>query len=189
MKKIFYALMFSLSLNVATSQTLKELKVGDTLPPVMVTYLDGKEVRQAEISSFYKSRFLVLDFWATWCAACLRTMPEADSIINQFAGKIKFLPVTYEDRKTIREFASKNKMLSKHKFQLVVEDSLMMGGYFKFSIVPHQVWIDSNGIVRAITYPDQLSYSNLLSFISNEQILAEEKIDNVEFDPSAPFKD
>ena len=189
MKKIFYALMFSLSLNVATSQTLKGLKVGDTLPPVMVTYLDGKEVRQAELSSFYRSRFLVLDFWATWCAACLRGMPEADSIINQFAGKIKFLPVTYEDRKTIREFASKNKMLSKHKFQLVVEDSLMMGGYFKFTIVPHQVWIDSNGIVRAITYPDQLSYRSLFSFISNDKISVEEKIDEVEFDPSKPLKD
>jgi thiol-disulfide isomerase/thioredoxin len=189
MKRIFYALIFILAFKVATSQTLKGLKIGDTLPPVMVTYLDGKETRQAEISSFYKSKFLVLDFWATWCAACLRAMPEADSIINEFNGKIKFLPVTYEDRKTVREFASKNKILSKHKFQLVVEDSLMMGGYFKFSVLPHQVWIDTNGIVRAITYPDQLSYRNLLSFISNDQILAEEKIDNVEFNPSKPFKD
>ncbi|HET6994908.1 MAG TPA: TlpA disulfide reductase family protein [Chitinophagaceae bacterium] len=189
MKRIFYALMFSLSLNAATSQTLKGLKIGDTLPPVMVTYLDGKETRQAEVSSFYKSKFLVLDFWATWCAACLRAMPEADSIINQFGGRIKFLPVTYEDRKTVREFASKNRILSKHKFQLVVEDSLMMGGYFKFRVLPHQVWIDSNGIVRAITYPDQLSYNSLLSFVSNGNISVEEKIDEVEFDPFKPLKD
>jgi thiol-disulfide isomerase/thioredoxin len=187
MKRIFYALMFSLSLNVASSQSLKGLKIGDTLPPVMVTYLDGKETRQAELSTFYKSKFLVLDFWATWCGACLRSMPEADSIINKFAGKIKFLPITYEDRKTVQQFASKNKMLNKHKFQLVVEDSLMMGGYFKFTVLPHQVWIDTNGAVRAVTYPDQLTYRNLLSFIGNDKFSVEEKIDDVEFDASRPL--
>ncbi|HET6994907.1 MAG TPA: TlpA disulfide reductase family protein [Chitinophagaceae bacterium] len=189
MKRIFYTLMFILAFNVATSQTQKGLEIGDTLPPVIVTYLDGQETRHAELSSFYKSKFLVLDFWATWCAACLRAMPEADSIVNRFGGRIKFLPVTNEDRKTVREFASKNRILSKHKFQLVVEDSLMMGGYFKFRVLPHQVWIDTSGIVRAITYPDQLSYSNLLAFISNDQISVEEKVDEVEFDPTKPLKD
>jgi thiol-disulfide isomerase/thioredoxin len=188
MKRIFFAFIVSALLNVCNAQPVRELKIGDTLPSLVVNYLENNEIKTKQLSSFYKSRFLVLDFWATWCAACIKSMSSADSVVDRFNNQIQLLPVTYEDHKTVQQFVLRNKLLNKLNLNYVVGDSLLMGGYFKFSVLPHDVWIDTNGVIKAITYPDEISYDNLVSFINNSKLSIEEKVDDVSFDFFKPFK-
>lgn len=182
MKRFFFALLICLVIKKTTAQIPQELKIGDTLPPLHVTFLTADGVRSVPLKSLYKDNFLIIDFWATWCASCIKAMADADSIAKQFNGKIVILPVTYEDEKRVRTFVQKSKILKKLDHSYVVNDSLLMGGYFKFVTVPHEVWIDTIGVIRAITYPDQLTTVNLQLFVQNGKISLPEKREDVTFD-------
>jgi peroxiredoxin len=49
-------------------------KVGDRIPQFTVTTLDGKRFSSTEI----KSKVLVINLWATWCAPCRVEMPRLE---------------------------------------------------------------------------------------------------------------
>jgi len=59
---------------------------------------------------FYKGKFLVLDFWATWCAPCIAGFPH----FNEFADKygnadVLFASITDEPANTARKFFTRTK--------------------------------------------------------------------------------
>ncbi len=51
--------------------------------------------------SNYKGKVVVLDFWASWCGPCQRSLPHTNEIAKQFAGKdVVVLAVNVWDTKT-----------------------------------------------------------------------------------------
>ena len=157
-----------------------DLKIGDTLPPVMVTYLTGGNVVAAPLQSFYRDKCIILDFWTTTCPPCIRSLIKIDSIDNNFEKDLEVLPVTYEDAPTVKSFIESRKVVRDLKFSYIVNATTLIK-LFKFRIVPHEVWIDRQGIIRAITYPDQITSANLSRFINNETLALEVKNDPTEF--------
>jgi thiol-disulfide isomerase/thioredoxin len=181
MKRTFIALFLSFFVSRSIGQQLNELRIGDTLPKLSIKYLSGDTTKSIALHELYKDSHLIIDFWATWCAACVRAIRDTDSISKKVNGKLTILPVTYEDSNTVRKFVSKNKILKEVDLKYIVNDSILMGGHFKFLTLPHEVWVDTQGIVRAITYPDQITYENIIRFINNESLSIPEKKENVAF--------
>ena len=61
----------------------------------------------------YKGQTLVINFWATWCAPCLKEMPSIERAQQKLQDDdIAFLLVSNEPRGTI------NKFLEKHEYNL-----------------------------------------------------------------------
>lgn len=187
MIKSFLMVMLWLCLGSATAQAQNSLTVGDTIPKINVTVLEGDSLVTKPLSSFYERKYLIIDFWANWCGACIRAMTSADSVAQHFKEKLLVLPVTYQDANTTKKFVENNIRLKNLEFSYVVNDSVLMGGYFKFVTLPHEVWVDSSGIVRAITYADNINKTNIDLFLKNELKLPQ-KNDDLSFDLSAPLK-
>lgn len=57
--------------------------LGKPAPHFVVTTLDGKEVSLAD----YKGKALLVNFWATWCAACKLEMPWLAELREKYAGQ------------------------------------------------------------------------------------------------------
>ncbi len=51
-------------------------------PPEAFADLDGNRVRLAD----FEGRVVLLNFWATWCAPCVREMPSLDRLQARFEG-------------------------------------------------------------------------------------------------------
>ncbi len=66
---------------------------------------------QPQKLSQWQGKFLVVNFWATWCAPCVQEMPELSALQNELAAKnIQLLGLGIDSPSNIAEFASKYKI-------------------------------------------------------------------------------
>jgi len=86
---------------VAASPTATErpyaLMVGDPAPALPVaSWVQGDPVPRFEPGTIY-----VIDFWATWCGPCKKSMPELSALQKRFGDRVVFIALDtwdYADR-------------------------------------------------------------------------------------------
>jgi thiol-disulfide isomerase/thioredoxin len=63
---------------------IKPITPGDALPDAAMHRLDEFGVQKEKVKpSMFVGHVLVLDFWASWCAPCRRSMPELSKIYDE----------------------------------------------------------------------------------------------------------
>jgi thiol-disulfide isomerase/thioredoxin len=167
MKMKFILLMIGYATLSQAQEKIKPLQIGDACPDLDLSFVNYTSP-SAKLSDF-RGKALILDFWATWCAPCVGSIPKMDSLQKQFSDRLTILPVTYEDKNTVAYLVNKLSKIKKiHFFSVVADQKLNL--LFPHATVPHHVWIDANGIVQAMTYPEELTAANLAQFTRGEKL-------------------
>src|SRR6478736_184892 len=50
-----------------------------------------------------KGKFVLIDFWATWCGPCRRAIPELNAFQKKFADKLVVIGVSDETEDAVRK--------------------------------------------------------------------------------------
>jgi thiol-disulfide isomerase/thioredoxin len=79
----------------------KRLKVGDTAPGIYVRDWFNGSGTVIEPEKVY-----VVEFWATWCAPCKKSIPHLNELHKRFQGKATIIGVSNEETDTVRSFVS-----------------------------------------------------------------------------------
>jgi hypothetical protein len=98
-------------------------------------------------------------------------MKKLNSLQSEFGNKIEIITISSEKKERLEQFIKKTKT----KLRLVSDTTHY--ATFKYKIIPHSIIIDENGIVRAITSPENINKKVLNNLIYNNQIDLELKDD------------
>ncbi|MEY5026019.1 MAG: hypothetical protein RLZZ244_1547 [Verrucomicrobiota bacterium] len=95
-----------------------------------------------------KGKFVLIDFWATWCGPCRKAIPELNALHQKFGDKLVVIGLSNEGTETVQSFADpKIEYFSAIDSQAVTKKALEVRG------IPHVILIDPDGIVRWEGFP------------------------------------
>lgn len=123
-----------------------QVSVGNVAPDFTLNNTEGKPV---SLSSF-RGKYMLLDFWASWCGPCRRENPNVVAMYAKYGGdKFDILGISLDKTKEdwIKAIAD-DKLTWSHVSDLKYWQSEAAGLYGVKSI-PHTVLIDPNGVIIA----------------------------------------
>ncbi len=84
-------------------------KVGEPFPDLELTTTDSRKFKTAD----FKGKWVLIDFWATWCGPCVAEIPDLVKLHEAFADRDDFLMINITAENTqskVAKFIKKNKM-------------------------------------------------------------------------------
>jgi thiol-disulfide isomerase/thioredoxin len=130
---------------VATRLASQEMSA--PAPAFSINRFDGTEVSSAEL----RGRVVVLDFWATWCPACRREMPELEKLYRRYQGnsRVSFWAVDMQKNGETPEKARAFMQNAGYTMPLAVGLDERLAG-LQLEGFPSLVIIDTAGRIRLV---------------------------------------
>jgi thiol-disulfide isomerase/thioredoxin len=80
-----------------------KLGIGDPVPAVDIAHFFQGE----PLKSFAKDKTYILEFWATWCGPCKKSMPHLRDLAKKYEGKVTIVALSDEAVETVGSFLEK----------------------------------------------------------------------------------
>jgi len=137
MRGIDWGMFLLLILPLVT--TAQPVSTGDTAPPVYISEWIRPDTSAISFREARGNRYMLIDFWATWCSPCIAAFPHLNALAERYSGDVLFLSLDSGDTR-----ADVEKLLDRKPLNTWV------------AIDSHSQTFDAYGVVR-------IPYSVLIS--------------------------
>jgi len=141
------ALLLALTLPVLSNCGGRGPKgVAEIGAPAPLFELEDLSGRNVALES-YRGKVVLLDFWATWCTPCRRTMPVLERLQKEFAGDLVLLAINLQEpAEEVRDYVIRRGIES----TVLLDLDGRVGYAYRAQAIPMQVLIDRQGVVYDI---------------------------------------
>ena len=105
-------------------------------------------------------KFVLIDFWATWCGPCRESIPELNAFQAKFADRLAVIGVSDESEQAIHKMTSPT-----IGYAVAIDPEDRMARALEITAIPHCILIDPSGIVRYEGNPLYLNVQILKRFL------------------------
>lgn len=157
-----------LSLCLAPVLAAQQLKPGMEAPPIAAAPLDAAHPFPGWEA--YRGKYVVVDFWATWCAPCLVGLEKTAALEKEFEGQpLRFVTVASDEMPRVKKyFAEKGLTLETY---VEADDGLTAAAY-GIHVVPAAAVVDREGHIVAVTPGANITSEMLHKLLNGEKTAA-----------------
>jgi len=106
-------------------------------------------------------KFILVDFWATWCGPCRRAIPDLNTLSGIFKDKLVVIGLSGETEQEVLKM--KNPPIA---YSVAIDTEQRTSSVLQITGIPHALLIDPKGIVRFEGMPHYLDQQNLAALIA-----------------------
>ena len=121
--------------------------VTDEIAPDFSYYtIDGGEVT---LSDYIDQKYVILDFWATWCGPCLMELPLLQEFYETYGNQVEIIAVSSDQANKANQIAGivRDKGLT---FPVIHDSSGKIGNLYPTRSIPYLIFIDLDGTVKKL---------------------------------------
>ncbi|MEZ0451737.1 TlpA disulfide reductase family protein [Sphingobacterium thalpophilum] len=161
-------------------------QVGKTIPKEAVQELNAV---LRKIKSKGKKQLYILDFWTTWCGACLASLPRLNALQSKYSKDLQIILLNAKETKESAHARLKRIVQNNSQFKVPdlpqIYDAKLFESLFPHLSVPHHVWLDSDFKVIAITNGENTNEKNIDSYLHTQRISLPTKFELIDFEEDA----
>lgn len=132
-------------------------RIGRLAPDFVLPDYEGRAVRLSD----FRGKAVLLNFWATWCTACEREMPDMQRLARKCPDDVVVLAINRGESRGRAEAWSEARDLV--DIQFVVDSQERVARAYRLgSGMPQTFFVDPSGVIRSIV-------AGALSFAQMEQ--------------------
>ena len=115
--------------------------VGGPAPAFRLESLDGQIVNMTDL----KGQYVVLNFWATWCHACTKEMPEFQKAHQSLDPKVKIIGINFaESKEKVNEYLRDKG----YSFPVLLDGYGNVSQEYEVLHLPVTYFITPDGVIR-----------------------------------------
>lgn len=95
-----------------------------------------------------KGKFVLIDFWATWCGPCRRLIPELNAWQKKYSDKLVVIGISDENAEKVRNAKDIN-----IDYYNGIDTQAKLKKELEVKGIPHCILLDPEGIVRWEGFP------------------------------------
>jgi len=128
---------------VKSKEDVYGLGVGDYAPKFDLDNLEGEDINLTD----YQGKYLLLNFWATWCPPCRKEMSDLNQFYQKNQDEFVVVGVNIgENKEDVKKFMHSGG----YEYPILLDRDRQVAFLYRASVIPTSYFIDPEGRIQYI---------------------------------------
>ncbi len=95
-----------------------------------------------------EGKFVLIDFWATWCGPCRKAIPELNALQKKFGDRLVVIGISDETAEKVQQLQE-----PKMEYHVAIDTQARTKNALAVTGIPHLILMDPKGVVKWEGFP------------------------------------